>query len=71
MKKIKLIIDDGKCKSCGLCIIECKENLLDISEKSNSSGYHPIYIKDQSKCTGCTMCAIACPDCAIEIVREG
>ena len=69
-KKHKVIIDIEKCKGCRLCISECKEGLIIVSDKLNSKGYHPITIKDMEKCTGCTFCAISCPDGIIEIIRE-
>lgn len=69
--KINIVkIDKELCKSCGLCIPECKQKIIDFSGETNKNGYHPVYIKDQSLCTGCTMCAIACPDCVIEIYQK-
>jgi 2-oxoglutarate ferredoxin oxidoreductase subunit delta len=70
LKKNIIKIDKEKCKSCELCISECKQGIIAISKETNSIGYHPIYITDQEKCIGCTMCAIACPDCVIEVYRE-
>ena len=63
-------IDAERCKACGLCIVECKENIIKLSDKVNSSGYHPAYITNPEKCTGCTFCAIVCPDAIIEVYRE-
>lgn len=70
MRKNIVKINSNKCKSCGLCIPECKQGIIAISNESNTMGYHPVYITDDSKCTGCTMCAITCPDSIIEVYRE-
>ncbi|HOV13351.1 MAG TPA: 4Fe-4S dicluster domain-containing protein [Spirochaetota bacterium] len=69
--KIHVIkIEKGLCKSCELCVVECKQKIIDISKETNKMGYHPIYIKDEKLCTGCTLCAIACPDSVIEIYQK-
>ncbi len=70
MKKNIVKIEKELCKSCGLCIVECKQNIIEISQDINKMGYRPVFIKDQSLCTGCTMCAVACPECAIEIYQK-
>jgi 2-oxoglutarate ferredoxin oxidoreductase subunit delta len=63
-------IDPAICKGCELCISECPQGILAVSEDTNQAGYHPVQVTDQSKCTGCTLCAQACPDAAIEITRS-
>jgi len=70
LKKNIVKIDKDKCKSCELCLEECKQKIIKISKESNNHGYHPIYITDQSLCTGCTLCAVSCPDNVIEVFRE-
>jgi len=71
LKKINhIIIDKDRCKSCGLCIVECKKTLLHISEEINASGYHPVEIVEPDKCIGCSLCAVTCPDGAIELIVE-
>lgn len=67
---IIITFDKDRCKGCSLCIPFCPYNLIKLSEKINSSGYHPVEITDPNKCTGCASCARMCPDLAIEIVRE-
>ena len=65
----KIIIDSERCKGCTLCVTVCPNNVISISEKSNSKGYFPAQSTGPN-CTGCTNCAIVCPDCAIEVYRE-
>ena len=69
MKNI-LVIDKDRCKSCGLCVLQCKKGLLSLSHEINKQGYHPVMIAEPDKCIGCTMCSIMCPDSVIEVYRE-
>lgn len=64
---MKLLIADERCKECLLCVETCPKKLLAVSEKTNSMGYHPIYLTDEEKCTSCTLCAIMCPDTVIQV----
>ena len=70
MKRNKVIINKDKCKGCKLCIPECKQGIISVSEEVNLLGYHPVYITDMSLCTGCTFCAISCPEGIIEVIRQ-
>jgi 2-oxoglutarate ferredoxin oxidoreductase subunit delta len=70
LRKNIVKINKNACKSCELCIPECKQDIIKVSDETNSMGYHPVYITDENSCTGCTICAITCPDSAIEIIRE-
>ncbi len=70
MKKNKVIIKKDRCKGCGLCVVECKQKIISMSEEVNLIGYHPAIITDMSRCTGCTLCAISCPEGIIEVIRE-
>jgi 2-oxoglutarate ferredoxin oxidoreductase subunit delta len=65
----KIIIDIERCKGCTLCVTVCPNNVITISEKSNSKGYFPAQSTGPN-CTGCANCAIVCPDCAIEVYRD-
>ena len=66
----KITINTEKCKGCELCIVECKQEVIKISDKLNAKGYYPAEFIDNGKCTGCTFCAIACPEAIIEVTRE-
>jgi len=65
----KITIDFERCKGCALCLGACPNNVITISEKSNSKGYFPAQ-PTGSNCTGCANCAIVCPDCCIEVYHE-
>lgn len=60
---------EEKCKGCGLCVVACSYDNLEISKKSNSKGYFPP-IDLGVKCTDCGRCFTICPDVAIKIGEE-
>lgn len=66
----QVIIDEIRCKGCGLCTIACPQKLIKLSEKINTHGYTPAILTSQEKCTGCALCAEMCPDLAIMVYRE-
>ena len=65
------IIDNQQCKGCGLCIMVCPKNVLEVSNTVNQKGYYPIYQARPEDCIACTACCIMCPDVAITIVERG
>jgi len=67
----KLIINEARCKSCGLCIDVCAKVALFAGEKLNNAGYRCISVDDE-KCIKCGMCYMVCPDYVftIEEVRD-
>jgi len=67
MPKIK--INKSRCKGCYLCVVNCPNGLIKISEDLNVKGVRPVYFSGSVKCTGCGMCALVCPDCVIEVYR--
>ena len=64
-------IIEERCKGCGFCVEFCPQNVLDMSERTNSKGYHPPEIQDDSHCVNCGLCALLCPDFAIYIEDKG
>ncbi len=70
MPKGTVIIDDERCKGCGLCLVFCPEDVLEMSEELNRSGDRVACMKDPESCIGCALCAQACPDIAIEVYRD-
>lgn len=64
-------INKDRCKSCGLCIKNCKQGLLVVLEgELNALGYHPVgFVDEEGECKGCKICGEMCPDCAIEVYK--
>lgn len=65
-----ILVDEERCKGCGLCAHNCPKNVIQLSEKLNTKGYHPAGAVRPEDCTGCKICATICPDCAIEVYKE-
>jgi 2-oxoglutarate ferredoxin oxidoreductase subunit delta len=66
----KIIIDENRCKGCGLCSTACSHNLVTLSDTPNSFGYTVALFAGGQKCTGCSLCAQMCPDVAIDVYKE-
>ena len=76
MGKIK--INKDRCKGCYLCIVNCPNNLIKISDKLNVKGIKPVVFSGGKParrslgvggCSGCGMCALICPECIIEVYK--
>ena len=64
-----IVIDPELCKGCRLCVGVCPKEVIEISDKLNSSSYHPAYYLG-AECTGCGLCFYACPEPgAIRVVK--
>ena len=67
------LIDNDRCKGCGLCVSICPKKVLDLSDKVGTNGYFPAYRARPEDCIFCAMCCTMCPDVAIvinEIVED-
>ncbi len=63
-------IDKERCKGCELCVSVCPKQVLVMSEKINTRGYHFSRVAAAADCIGCAQCSDMCPDAAIEITEE-
>jgi 2-oxoglutarate ferredoxin oxidoreductase subunit delta len=59
------IIED-LCKGCGLCVVSCPKNCIEMGKHVNVKGVNPAVFSHSESCTGCRNCAVICPDIAIE-----
>lgn len=64
-----VLINRDVCKGCELCIAECPQESLGLSDQINRRGYRYVQLV-QDNCTGCIICALVCPDCAITVYQE-
>ena len=66
----RVIIDEERCKGCGLCVEVCPKKIITISSnRINSKGYHPANVTEMDKCIGCAFCGMMCPDVAIKVEK--
>ena len=66
-----IVFDEEKCKGCGLCIIACPKEIIELDKnKINKKGYNPAGVKDPDLCISCAQCAIICPDVVIKIEND-
>jgi 2-oxoglutarate ferredoxin oxidoreductase subunit delta len=65
-----IVIDETRCKGCGLCTIACSRTLVTLSDSPNSFGYTVAVFTETDNCTGCALCAEMCPDVAITVYKE-
>lgn len=69
-KHYSVRIDKDRCKGCELCVSVCPRQVLEMSEKINTRGYHYTRVVNAPNCIGCAQCSDMCPDVAIEIDEE-
>lgn len=58
------VLDDAKCKKCGICFLYCPVNALRRHEDKS-------YTIDYAYCKGCGICANECRFGTIEMTPEG
>lgn len=67
-QKKQLLIEQARCKSCGLCITFCRQHALSIGTELNQQGYAYVVV-DPEECTLCNNCRVVCPDVGISVVE--
>jgi len=65
----KVTFNEELCKGCELCTSVCPKNIVIMSDKINSKGYHPATVKNMELCIGCAFCANICPDVVIKVEK--
>jgi len=66
----RIVIDQNRCKGCGLCTQVCPYDLVHIANYFNAKGYRPAeQVDPNDECSGCSNCATMCPDVAITVYR--
>ena len=64
---MQIVIDQERCKECGLCVSVCPKKILAFSNDFNQGGFHPVQVTDAEKCIKCGFCVLMCPDLALEL----
>jgi 2-oxoglutarate ferredoxin oxidoreductase subunit delta len=67
MAEFEVVIDEKRCKGCGICVEVCPKDCLEIQDKYNQAGYFYPEMKPDTKCTGCGACVKLCGDYAISV----
>ena len=72
MAKIKgtVIVNEERCKGCGVCTTACPFDVLSLSVEVNTKGYNYAVKVHPDSCIGCTNCAVVCPDSCITVYRQ-
>lgn len=66
----RIIVDEEKCRGCGLCIVFCPRQVLAASSRFNRDGLQPVEQARPEQCIGCATCALMCPHVAIILVER-
>lgn len=68
---VKITVNEGLCKGCGLCVRACPKKIMALSPGTlNAKGYHPAQCIDPAACIACAACARTCPDAVITIEKD-
>ncbi len=65
----RIEVDRDRCKGCGLCVVTCPRQIVELGQDINLKGYHFAVQTDADRCIACKMCAVICPDVAITVYR--
>ena len=68
---MKVILNNERCKGCGLCVAVCPKKILQLQKDNrNSKGYLTAECIASGECIACKRCVTICPDCVITLKRE-
>lgn len=72
MAKVKgaIVVDVEKCKGCGLCVVSCPQNVIELAKEVNGKGYNYAYMAQPDACIGCANCGLVCPDSVITVYKQ-
>lgn len=71
MPKGMVVIDEERCKGCGLCVEVCPAHILHLAQDHfNQKGHRPVEVTNAEACTGCATCAVICPDVVFTVYRR-
>lgn len=59
-----------RCKGCGFCVEFCPLDVLAVSDRYNSKGYHPPYLVHPERCVRCGLCEMICPEFAVYVLKD-
>ncbi len=66
----KVIVFQGLCKGCGLCIEKCPFKAIKFSAKDSGVYSTPTVEIDAEKCNACGICETVCPDSALKVKKK-
>jgi len=69
MAKGEIVINEGLCKGCGLCVEFCARGCIEMGDKLSTKGSVLAYFAHPEKCNGCGICGWMCPDFAIDVYK--
>lgn len=62
-KMVEQVVDESRCKGCGVCIKVCPSNVFEIR-------HGKAFPLNSKACIGCRMCEIQCPNYAIKLFSK-
>ena len=66
--KGKILIDQNRCKGCGLCIAACPKKHIRMANQEDFRGIRVACFEGGHDCTGCGFCPPDCPYRALEMI---